>query len=258
MKLEVLTKLSYVIPEPCVLLLQIEAADLADQHVTQSNLQYDVPVSPSRIEAEDGMGHRIWLEAEHQFSCQYSATVELSRQQPAIESQKAALLPSLRGEFVKYLMPSRYCHPAAFHEFTQSTFGSLSGGKLIQELASWITSEFSYAAGASDAFTTAQETFESRKGVCRDYAHVLIAMSRAVGIPARMVSAYAPGVSPPDFHAVVEVYLENGWYIIDPTGMASPDEIVRIGVGRDAVDVPFLSSFGNIQLKNQSVHTTLA
>ena len=81
------------------------------------------------------------------------------------------------------------------------------------------------------------------------YAHTLIAMSRSVGIPARIVSAYAPNVVPQYFHAVVDVFLDGNWHLIDPTGMAQIREIVRIGVGRDAADISFMSSYGWMELK---------
>jgi transglutaminase-like putative cysteine protease len=78
-------------------------------------------------------------------------------------------------------------------------------------------------------------------------------MARAASIPARLVSAYAPGVDPPDFHAVVEVWLEGSWHLIDATGMARPEEIVRIGVGRDATDIAFMTVFGSAELYDQQV-----
>ena len=120
-------------------------------------------------------------------------------------------------------------------------------------MSNWIKDHFTYDNSASDCSTTAADSFASRAGVCRDYAHVLIAMARAVGIPARIVSAYAANVVPQDFHAVAEIYLDGRWHLIDPTGMAQPTEIVRIGVGRDAADISFMTSYGFVELKKQVV-----
>jgi transglutaminase-like putative cysteine protease len=72
---------------------------------------------------------------------------------------------------------------------------------------------------------------------------MLITLARAFGIPARFVSAYAPGVTPQDFHAVAEVFLGGAWYLVDPTGMASGADIAKIGVGRDAADTSFLTYY---------------
>ncbi len=87
---------------------------------------------------------------------------------------------------------------------------------------------------------------------------MLIALARAAAIPARFVSAYAPNVKPQDFHAVAEVYLDGAWHLVDPTGMARADEVVRIGVGLDAAEVSFLSSFGPMTLFSQTVGVTVA
>jgi transglutaminase-like putative cysteine protease len=123
-------------------------------------------------------------------------------------------------------------------------------------MSDWINTNFTYRIDVSDAATTATQSFKLRAGVCRDFAQVLIAMARAVGIPARIVSAYAPNVSPQDFHAVAEVYLDNRWHLIDPTRMARASEIVRIGVGRDAADVSFLTSYGELSMKKQTVEVS--
>jgi transglutaminase-like putative cysteine protease len=110
--------------------------------------------------------------------------------------------------------------------------------------------------GASTSSTTALESFVTRQGVCRDYAHSMIAMVRASAIPARFASVYALGVEPQDFHAVPEVFLGGAWYLLDPTGMAKAEEMAKIGIGRDAADVSFLTSYGWAQLNAQSVMVT--
>ena len=80
--------------------------------------------------------------------------------------------------------------------------------------------------------------------MCRDYAHLLVALARAGGIPARCVSAYAPGVDPPDFHAVAELWLDGDWRLVDATRMATCGDIARVCVGRDATDIAFMTVFG--------------
>ncbi|WP_428701150.1 transglutaminase-like domain-containing protein, partial [Staphylococcus aureus] len=78
----------------------------------------------------------------------------------------------------------------------------------------------SYVPGSSNVMTTAGDTFISRQGICRDYAHLMICLARAAGVPARIASVYALGVNPPDFHAVAEIFLGGEWHLVDPTGMA--------------------------------------
>ena len=162
-------------------------------------------------------------------------------------------LPALPGEAVKYLMPSRYCQSDLFDGFVEAEFGKLSGGARVAAMRKWIETNLSYVRGSSDERTTVMETFVERRGICRDYAHLMITLARASGMPARMVSVYAPDVTPPDFHAVAEVFVGGEWRLVDATGMAEPDTMVRIGVGRDAADVAFLIVYGENELKKQKV-----
>lgn len=84
----------------------------------------------------------------------------------------------------------------------------------------------------------------------------MIAMCRAAQIPARMCSVYAPSVTPPDFHAVVQVYLNHAWHLVDPSGMARADEMAVIAVGRDATDIAFLTTDCWATLQQQQVSVT--
>jgi transglutaminase-like putative cysteine protease len=117
----------------------------------------------------------------------------------------------------------------------------------------WIASHLSYAPGASHSETTALDTYHDRAGICRDYAHLVVALARAADIPARVASVYAPSVTPPDFHAVAEVYLGGAWHLIDATGMAEASTMAIIGIGRDIGDVAFLTAFGPLVMHSQSV-----
>ena len=86
----------------------------------------------------------------------------------------------------------------------------------------WIRAEMDYVPGSSDATTTAADAFVARQGVCRDFAHLMASFARAAGVPARLTSAYAWRLDPPDFHAVVEVWLDGAWHLLDATGLAPP------------------------------------
>jgi transglutaminase-like putative cysteine protease len=157
---------------------------------------------------------------------------------------------------IAHLMPSRYCQSDLFLNFVSDQFYGLTGGPLVQAIADWIRLRFTYDNSVSNSGTTATDSFAMMAGVCRDYAHVMIAMVRAGGIPARFVSVYAPDVVPQDFHAVVEVFLDGGWHLVDPTGMATPQEMIRISAGRDAANASFMTSYGWMTLRDQSVTVT--
>lgn len=245
--------LHYRMEQVTDLLLQIEAAALADQVLNSHNIEMTMTEHFARISGENAMGDRIWLRMQGDFICDYTAQIQISR--PALDlSQLVAVEPHLLpGDTVRYLMPSRFCPSDEFQNFVLAEFGGLNGGARIAAMRDWIESRFAYVPGSSNARTTALDTYVQRQGVCRDFAHVLITLARASAIPARFVSVYAPGVTPQDFHAVAEVYLDGTWHLVDPTGMAGADTIARIGVGMDAADVAFMTAFAPIQMLEQSV-----
>ena len=256
MELDVNVHLKYQLSGPTDLLLQIEIADLADQKLQSSKMDTSDVDHIARVTAEEGLGERIWIRTDGEFRCDYTARVIVDRPVLDISALRAVPPHLLPGDTVRYLMPSRYCPSDEFQSFVAAEFGDRQGGARIAAMRDWINKAFSYVPGSSNAQTTALDTFVQRQGVCRDYAHVMIALARASTIPARFASVYAPGVTPPDFHAVAEVYLDGTWHLVDPTGMAPADTIARIGVGPDAAGVALLTAFGQATLMKQTVSVT--
>jgi hypothetical protein len=137
------------------------------------------------------------------------------------------------------LIPSRYCPSDRLTPTAEALFPHREDPALLERCREWVESSVTYVPGSSDAMTSADETLLSREGICRDFAHLMIALLRGLGVPARFVAVYGPGVDPPDFHAVVEAHDGERWQLLDPTGMTSPAELVVIARGRDAGDVPW-------------------
>lgn len=251
MLLRVQSHLHYTTAQPCSVLLQIEAAQDAHQVIQSSNITL---TDTHLVDGQDGVGTRRWVQSGTDFLFDYNAVVQIDRPVSSLRDLTRAPLHLLPSDATAYLMPSRYCQPEPFFDIVGTQFGDLTGGLRIVAMSAWIKDNFIYDISASNAQTTAADSFVQKAGVCRDYAHVLIAMARASAIPARFVSCYAPDVSPQDFHAVSEVYLDGAWHIVDPTGMADPAKTVRIGVGLDAADVSFMMSFGWMNLVSQTVN----
>lgn len=258
MKLEISASLNYRLPEPVDLMLQIEAANGGGQHVEEASLDLGDPDYVARVPAADDLCEPIWLHGAGALRVEYRARVAIDR--PEIDFRTLAAIPlhRLPAAVVPYLNESRYCPSNKFHAFVDRRFGELEGGEKIGRMRDWIESRFTYVAGTSDVDTGALDSFVERRGVCRDYAHVMIALARAAHIPARMASVYALGVKPQDFHAVAEVYLAGDWHMIDATGMTRPTETARICVGRDAADIAFLTAYREIRLIEQSVRVEAA
>ncbi|MDQ1569388.1 MAG: hypothetical protein QOF79_62 [Actinomycetota bacterium] len=150
--------------------------------------------------------------------------------------------PTDERELITYLRPSRYCQSDSLTPMARAEFSGLSGRELLQSITDWVSGRLRYMPGSSLPTDGATRTLLSRQGVCRDFAHVTIALLRAMEIPARMVAVYAPGLSPMDFHAVVEAWVDGAWWIVDATGLAPRQSLVRIATGRDAADTAWLTS----------------
>ncbi len=256
MRVEIDVVLDYDLPEPHDVLLQVEVAQMADQRIIGDKLTVSSPERLRPVEGNEAVGQRTWAAGVGQFHAHYGAIVEINRIVVALDSLAAADPRDLPAVVVPYLLPSRYCESDKFEALVTQDFGDRDGGAKILAMRDWIATNIAYVSGASTTDTSASDTFVQRQGVCRDYAHLLTSFARAAMIPARIVSAYAPDVTPPDFHAVVEVWLEDAWHLVDATGMAKAEEIVRIAVGRDATDIAFMTVFGTATFRDQSVRVT--
>ena len=258
MKLSIRSQLDYDFAHPTDILLQVEAAAIPEQAIDGARLDISDCEHFARVAAQDAIGERIWLRTQGRLTVDYQATVTIRRL--LTDCLKLPKVPPHRlpGETVQYLMASRYCPSDPFQSFVEAEFGGLEGGARVMAMRDWIEDRFEYVPGVSNADTTATDTFVRRQGVCRDYAHVLITLVRASGIPARMAAVYALGVEPQDFHAVAEVFLGGEWHLVDPTGMATEGGMAKIGIGRDAADVSFLTAYGTATLNSQSVEVRAA
>ena len=256
MRMKIVVDVEYDIEAPTDCLVQIEAAAMPDQKIVSERFDAGSTTYLARISSEDSIGTRVWLSCQDSLDVHYEAEIEVTRAPDDIAQLAADPVHRLPHEAVRYLMASRYCPSDEFVSFVGAEFAHVQGGQAIREMADWIEQRFTYSPGASGPTTTALETFVQRRGICRDFAHVLITLARAKAIPARMVSCYGPEVTPQDFHAMAEVWLDGRWHLVDPTGMSAPGRTAIIGVGRDAADIAFLTSYGWVTLNRQEVTVT--
>ena len=245
-------RLTYQTQAETPFVFNIEAARFAGQEVTEERLRIAPELEPDRWIVRDTGNPYFRINAPAgPLTLEYQARVRVKHrlEDPgAVSEVPPAQLPL---DAFKYIWPSRYCQADRLDRFARSTFGALAPGYArVNGICNWMHEYVSYEGGVSDAMTSAFDTVTQRAGVCRDFAHLAVALCRALGIPARYVSAYAFRLYPPDFHAVFEAYLQGpsggGWYLFDATRMADPAGIVRIGAGRDAAEVSFCSPFGPV------------
>jgi len=262
MPIDISARFAFSVDRLSDVLLQFEAAAIPEQRVTGARTTMSEAEHIARIAAQDDIGERIWLHVQGRFEVSYTARAEVERLLADVATLARLEPHELPAEAVQYLLDSRYCPADRFQPFVEAEFGGTLGGARIAAIRDWIAGNFTYEQ-VSTTSTTALDSFVERRGICRDYAHVLVTLARASAIPARYVSCYAPGVDPPDFHAVAEVFLADpavpgggAWHLVDATGMADPGETVKIGVGRDAADVSFMTVFGDARFEDKEVSVT--
>ena len=180
------------------------------------------------------------------------ATVDMEHHRADPAQLPEVPIRNLPPEVIGYIYPSRYCQSDRLVKMAINEFGQLwQGHSRVQAIQEWVRRHVSFTSNTSNSNTSAVDTLIEQVGVCRDFAHLMIALCRAVNIPARFATGtdYGadPVLGPPDFHAYVEVYLGDRWYIFDPSGTAIPMAFVRFGTGRDAADVAFATIFGGVR-----------
>lgn len=191
------------------------------------------------IEADQIVGrhgtrlHRVFA-GPGPFVLDYAATIEGSAPTPQVEDL----------DLIEYRRPSRYCESDTLFAIARSDFAGLSGSELLDAVGRWVHDRLTYVPGVSQVTDGAVKAFLARRGICRDYAHLVIALLRALDVPARLVSVYAPGLVPMDFHAVAEAFVDGAWHLVDATGLAEREHMVRIATGQDASETAFMTQHG--------------
>ena len=228
------------------LIVAIAVADINELAVETMVVELDgEPLEPVVVgTAHGGWLHQLRGVEPGRLHVAYSATVV------------GEALPATLGteEWYHYIRPSRYCASDELGPLARDQFAGLEGFELLAGVSSWVGEHIAYVPGSSRPIDGAVATLLARSGVCRDFAHLTVALLRANGIPARVVAVYAPGLYPMDFHAVVEACVEGAWHVVDPTCLAPRSSMVRIATGADAADTAFLTTVaGAIELVEMEV-----
>lgn len=255
MKFSVGSELIYTAMRDTTLILGVEVQRIAGQRLLHE--QFTVtPANPSESHeiAETRNRYRRFLLRPGRYTIRYAADVETLPVTHTPADVAEVPVSELPLDVMSYLFPSRYCPSDQLGRFAWRRFGDGPPGHAkVNAICDWINENVDYVEGSSDGSTTAHDTFTTRAGVCRDFAHLGITICRALGIPARFVSAYGWKLEPQDFHAVFEAYLSGRWYLFDPTRLSPPEGVIRIGVGRDAADTAFATWFGQLDSEPKTV-----
>jgi len=245
--------LHYEVAARSEFLLNVHAAQTSRQAVLEEAFEV-LPLCPVKIETDPASGNRIasFSADAGPIDVRYEALVDIAHLvvDPAtIDVEPPSALPV---SALRYLYPSRYCQADLVQQQAWDLFGKLPRGySQIIAVRDWVRTNIAFRIGTSHCGTTAVETLRDRAGVCRDFAHTMIAYCRSLNYPARFVTGVDygadPSLGPPDFHAYVEVLVGGVWFVFDPTGISPTTGLIRIGTGRDAADVSFATIFGPVR-----------
>ncbi|MEF3063011.1 transglutaminase family protein [Ralstonia solanacearum] len=246
--------LAYEVRDPTAdFIFNFHAAQTARQAVVTESLQLTPELAVDPHTEPTLLNRRMRVRApKGRLSINYAATVDIDHLLTPPEQLFEVPIADLPLDVVAFLAPSRYCESDRLMEFALREFGGAQRGyPLIIAIRDWVCRYVQFSPQSTNERTSAISTLVERKGVCRDYAHLMIALCRALSIPARFSSSLDygadPALGPTDFHAFVEVFLGQRWYLVDPSNAAVPMGLLRIGTGRDAADVPIAMVFGNVR-----------
>ncbi|MDX1926624.1 MAG: transglutaminase family protein [Pirellulaceae bacterium] len=249
------SELKYDVRQATVLLFRIAAANTPHQKLISEQLHFNPQLQVETLDlgSDGNRAHRVLVQP-CKLQITYEATIELAPEVGNSANLNESTSAHIPADVLPYLNPSRYCESDLLGRFAFEEFGSLAlGYRRVQAICDWVNQFLDYTPGSTNATTTAADVLLMRTGVCRDYAHLAIALCRGIGIPARYVSGYAVNLDPPDFHGFIEAFLDGKWFLFDPSRLSQVNGLVRIGTGRDAADVAFATINGNAALTQKSV-----
>jgi transglutaminase-like putative cysteine protease len=240
--------LTLEVTTPASVVIQVAAARRRDSVISErlDVVNNAVPVPVQELAGPAGGRQHLVQVQPGTVTVGYDATITPGVEPPARVTAE---------DRVEALRPSRYCPSDRLAGLAQDRFGELPTAlQRVQAICDYVWRHIAYVSDTSGPATDAVDTLLAARGVCRDFAHVVAALCRAVEVPARIASVYAPGLSPMDFHAVVETDIEGRWQVWDATRSAPRPTLVRIATGRDAADIAFTTLLsGRAELRSLEI-----
>lgn len=248
--------LEFNIPVPTPFLLMLRPQSGWQQWVAHERyvLSPGVPV----VEFTDPFGNlcQRLVAPSGRFAIYTSVDVETADTYDTAPGAPFVEVQNLPHETLPFLYPSRYCESDRFTEMARSvTAGRNAGYDQCEAIVDYIRTSVRYTPGCGQQIISAAELNRIGSGVCRDMAHLGIALCRALSIPARLVVGYLETLVPMDLHAWFEAYVGHRWYTFDPTQNDLHGGRIAVAFGQDASDVAIYTQFGDpVELLKMHVH----
>jgi transglutaminase-like putative cysteine protease len=256
MRFKVQSELAYEVKSPSTLIFAIQALSASSQEVVEESLVIEPRVKHDEFVSASGDSRfiRVVTGPVERLELRYGATVDT--QHTVIDSTELGRVPvqQLDHYLITLLFPSRYCQSDQLSRLAWQKFGNIDNAyERVVAITDWIHRNVEYISGSTNSQTSAYDTVTQRAGVCRDFAHLGVALCRALNIPARYFAGYAYQLDPPDFHACFEAFVGGRWVVFDATRLVPLNGLVRIGTGRDAADAAVVSIFGQVKSTGMKV-----
>jgi transglutaminase-like putative cysteine protease len=261
MKFNVFSEIKYTANSAGTIILNIHALRTPHQSVIEETFNIDPYIKVEELQYAMGENRlmRFEIEQGQAITVNYNATVDTFCEIKDYSQLVETPVSKMDLSVFPYLYPSRYCQSDKLFRLAYNLFGHIQNPfEKVTALTNWINKNVQYISGSTNSQTSAFDTVTEQAGVCRDFAHLGIALCRALTIPARYFTGYAWQLEPADFHACFEAYLGDEWVLFDATGLVPLNGLVKIASGRDAADTAVANLFGNIVFNSMHVGCELA
>jgi transglutaminase-like putative cysteine protease len=252
---EVTADIEYHASFASAMILSMHAQESESQAILSEHFEIEPRIPHSLFRDDHGNRFvRLNTGTHKQLKVHYRATVDCNFDISRADHVPETPVTVLDHAALQYVFPSRYCQSDRLGKLAWDLFGDAkSPHEKVVKITDWIYRNVAYVSGSTNSSTSAYDTVTQRVGVCRDFAHLGIALCRALNIPARYFTGYAYQLQPPDFHACFECLIGEHWMVFDPTRLARLNGLVRIATGRDAADTAVASVFGSVACVHSAV-----
>ena len=249
MKFKVSCELSYTVKSPSTFIFNIHAFKSPNQIILEEYQHLEPFITSEELDSlTENRFLRVVVDKPTDLKISYTATVDSFHQELDMAEVNAVMVKQLDGDMLPYIFASRYAQSDKLMRLAQDKFSHIqSPYETVVAITEWIHKNVEYVSGSTDAQTSAFDTVTERTGVCRDFAHLGIALCRAMNIPARYFTGYAYQLVPQDFHACFEAYIGGVWILFDATKLVPLNGLVKIASSLDAAQASVSSIFGNVK-----------
>ncbi|MDR3697286.1 transglutaminase family protein [Mucilaginibacter sp.] len=261
MKFNVLAEMEYTARSAGTIILNIHALRTPHQTVISEAFTTEPYIKVEEMTSVHSENRLMRFEIEEAGSIKvnYQATIDNLCEVKDFTDVTEVPVAQMDHTIFPYLYPSRYCQSDKLYRLAHNLFGHIYNPfEKVATLTNWINKNVLYLSGSTNSQTSAFDTVTEQAGVCRDFAHLGIALCRALTIPARYFTGYAYQLKPADFHACFEAYIGNEWVLFDATRLVPLNGLLKIASGRDAADTAIANIFGDVLFTSMLVSCELA